>query len=206
MPSRSKLRRGLTIMEIMVAVFIFSLAIMAVTYFIMQNYKNYQFSFEQNLATEGARNAVVSIIKEVREAKSADTGAYPIAEATDQSFIFYADIDRDIAVEKVRYFRDQNSFKKGVTNPEGTPLQYDPANEVLTTITNYLITTTTPTFIYYNGNYPGDPEHSPLPTPADVTEVKLVKIHLIINVEPSRPPQDYTIDTFVQPRNLKENL
>ncbi len=204
--SPKKFFRGFTIVEIMVALFIFILAIGGINYFIVQNYKNYQYSLEQNLAIEEARNAMGYLVKEIREAKSSDAGDYAIAQATDQSFIFYSDIDQDIAVEKVRYFREGNNFKKGVTEPNGNPLEYNLLNEQLTTITEHLITTSTPIFFYYNGNYPGDTQNNPLTTPADVTEVKLIRIHLIINVDPNRPPPDYLLDTFVQLRNLKDNL
>lgn len=193
-------------MEIMVSVFIFILALVAVMSFIIQNYRNYQFSYEQSLAVEEGRRAMDNMVKEIREAKTSDLGNYPIAAADDDSFSFYGDIDRDLVVEKVRYFRQVNSFKKGIINPSGTPLSYDPANEIISTLSNNLITTSTPTFTYYNGNYPGDTINNPLATPADVTQLKLVRIHLIINVNPLSPPNDYILDTFVQPRNLKENL
>lgn len=204
--SNQKNKNGFSLMEIMVAIFIFLLAMAAVLTFIVQNYKNYQFALEQNMATEEARNAVKSMVKEIREVKSSDTGNYPLENASDQTFSFYSDIDRDSAVEKVRYFRENNNFKKGVIKPTGNPLVYDLVKEVITVLSNNLITTSTPIFFYYNGDYPGDLVNNPLPTPADVTAVKLVRIHLIININPQNPPPDYILDTFVQPRNLKENL
>lgn len=197
---------GFTFVEAMVGLFIFLLVIAAVYNFIIQNYKGYQFSVEQSIAIEEGREAIESMIKEIREAKSSDAGHYPIAEANDNSFTFYGDIDRDVAVEKVRYFRDENSLKKGTTEPTGESPIYDPLNEEIIVISENLISTSTPIFYYYNGDYPGDIENNPLPTPADVTEVKLIRTHIIINVEPNRPPLDYILDTFIQLRNLKDNL
>ena len=190
----------------MVAVMIFSLTTAAVSYFIVQNYQNYQLSIEQSIAIEEARDSVKSMVKEIREAKTSDIGNYPLAEANNNSLAFYGDIDRDVVVEKVRYFRDGNALKKGVIEATGQPLVYDPLNEVITTIAQDLLATTTPTFIYYNGDYPDDLINNPLAVPADVTEVKLIRIYLIINVNPLNPPADYILDTFVQPRNLKNNL
>lgn len=197
---------GFTLMEIIVAIFIFGLTITAVTNFIVQNYKNYQLSLEQSLAIEEARESIKYLVKEARETRASDLGNYPIVEAADNSLAFFSDIDRDVVVEKVRYFRDGNNFKKGVIEPAGQPLQYDPLNEQITLISQNLITTTTPIFFYYNGDYPVDIQNNPLSTPADVTAVKLIRLHLIINVNPLNPPADYILDTFVQLRNLKDNL
>jgi prepilin-type N-terminal cleavage/methylation domain-containing protein len=198
--------KGFTLIEAMVALFIFVLVVAAVNNFIIQNYKSYQISVEQSIAIEEGREAIESMVKEIREVKSSDAGHYPIAEANNDSFTFYGDIDRDVAVEKVRYFRDGNIFKKGVIEPTGEPLVYDPLNEQITIISENLISTTTPIFLYYNGDYPGDTVNNPLETPADVTEIKLIQTHIIINVDPDRPPLDYILDTFIQPRNLKDNL
>jgi len=197
---------GITLIETMVGVFIFTLLAAGVFNFIIQNYQTYKISLEQSLAIEEGRDAMQSMVKEIREAKSSDAGHYPIAEADDNSFTFFGDIDRDIAVEKVRYFRDGNYFKKGVIEPSGNPAIYDDLNEEIEVITEYLITTSTPIFIYYNGDYPFDEINNSLTTPADVTNVKLIQAHLIINVNPEKAPLDYILDTFIQPRNLKDNL
>jgi prepilin-type N-terminal cleavage/methylation domain-containing protein len=199
-------KKGVTMIELLISIFIFLLVISAVTFFIVQNLKNYGFTYRQTLSIEEGRETIKTMVKEIRETKPSDDGHYAIAEAATSTFTFYSDIDRDIQVEKVRYFRLNNLFEKGVTKPTGTPLSYNPGDEQTIVLSSYLVPTTTPIFTYYNGNYPSDTINNPLSYPVDLTAIKMVRVRMIINVDPSRPPKDYILDTFVQLRNMKDNL
>ena len=106
--------KGITLMEVILAVAIFVLATFMIAIFIIQNFQAQNFSMEQSLAIGEARRGVETMVKELRETLPGDTGAYPIESANDQQLIFYADYDRDDAIEKVRYWLDDTEFKKGV--------------------------------------------------------------------------------------------
>lgn len=194
-----KNQQGLTIAELLVAISIFVLAIFMVSYFIVQNFKVQNFSLEQSTAIAEARRGVETMTKELRETLPGDTGAYPLEIANAQEMIFYADYDRDAAIEKVHYWLDGANFKKGIIEASGTPLQYS-GPEQTETISRYVRNSTTPVFIYYNAEY------ATQTIPVDLTEVKLVHVYLKINVVPERAPLDFELESDVNLRNLKENF
>ncbi len=202
-----KKESGLTLIEVLIASSIFLFIIMIMWLFVKQSYKMQSFTFGQSMAISEARRGVETLVKEAREALPSDTGAYMIEKADDNEFIFYADYDRDSAVEKVRYFLSGSDFCKGVTEASGSPLEYLSQNEVVTIISKYVRNATgEPVFTYYDGDYSGNPSDVPLVTPADVLALKLVHINLRINMEPDKAPVDYYLESDVQIRNLKDNL
>lgn len=199
--------RGVTLVEILVALGIFLLVIGMIWIFIQQSYSVQNFTLGQTMAIGEARRGVETLVKEVREALPADTGTYPIEKADDFEFIFYADYDRDAAVERVHYYLDGSDFYKGVTEGSGDPLQYLPENEQVTIISRYVRNTATePVFQYYDGSYSGKQTDEPLPSPANVAQIRLVHINLKINIKPDQAPTDYYLESDVQIRNLKDNL
>ena len=194
-------------MEIMVALGIFLFVIAMVWLFIKQSYRVQSFTFGQTTAITEAQRGVEKLVKEAREALPGDTGAYALESADDFEFIFYADYDRDLAVEKVRYFLDGSNFTKGVIEASGTPLEYLQENEETMVISKYVRNEASePVFTYYDGTYSGKETDVPLSTPADVLTLKLIHVHLKINVFPDQAPKDFHLESDVQIRNLKDNL
>ncbi len=198
---------GLTLLEVMVSLGIFLFIVAIIWLFIRQSYSVQSFTLGQTMAISEAQRGVERLVKEAREALPADTGAYPIEKADDFEFIFFADYDRDAAIERVRYYLDGSNFYKGVIEPTGNPLQYSSANEQVTIISRYVRNTASePVFKYYDGSYSGKDSDVPLTTPANISQVRLVHINLRINVDPNRAPTDYYLESDVQIRNLKDNL
>lgn len=198
---------GLTLMEILVSLGIFLLINVLVWVFVKQSYFFQSFAFEQATSISEAQRGVETMVKEIREAMPADTGAYPIEKADEFELIFFSDYDRDISVERVRYYLNGSDFIKAVTEGSGTPLQYLPQNEVSTILSRYVRNgEDEPVFTYYNGDYPNDSENNPLATPADPMVLKLIHVHLKINAIPDRAPKEFILDSDVQVRNLKDNL
>ena len=39
--------------------------------------------------------------------------------------------------------------------------------------------------------------------PARLVDTKLMKVYLVVNVNPNRPPNEFELESFVQLRNLK---
>ncbi len=196
----TKKQFGFTLIEIMTAIGIFILASTILWSFIVNSYKVQNFSMEQADAITEAQRGVETLVKELREALPGDNGAYPVELADAQNIIFYADFDRDNAIEKVHYWLTGSDLKKGVTEPSGSPLTYNPANEQVKTISRYVRNNSIPVFIYRDGDY------ASLATPADPDAVKLVHIYLKINVVPTRAPMNYDLESDVVLRNLKDNL
>jgi len=316
--------KSFTLIETLVAIAVFSLAMGAVFGFIFMGYQTQSYAWQQSTAINEARRGIEIMVKEIREAKAGDDGSYPIAIAGDKEFIFYSDIDKDGKTEKVRYFlgtvnsetqiqecqtslkggscslnfsnflegtltssqakvsvdgnlgqskeyveifadgqklgeicktgctdcpgawqgtatfnvaswaadnsisflADASSdvdptcphsmklrvefsftedlsglsheFKRGVIKPVGEPPTYPSSEEEITTLSAF-VRNTPPIFEYFDQN-----GNKILDYPARLKDTKVMKVYLVVNVNPNRPPNEFGLESFVQLRNLKE--
>ncbi len=188
--------KGLTLVETIVAIFVFTLTMGAVSGIIVTLYRTHGYTWEQSQAIEEARSGIETMVKEIREARTAEDGSYIIASTTDFQFSFYSDIDRDLAIEKVRYFVEGTDFKKGVIEPTGTPAVYPITDEEIFILSKY-VRNNPPIFRYFDKN------GQELPPPARRKDTKVMEVYLVINVDPNRPPQNFELKSSVQIRNLK---
>lgn len=193
---------GFTLVETLFGLSIFILIVLLMTFFSRNVWIYNSFISGGLVETDAGRQVLKTVTSEIRTASSANTGAYVIAVANPSSFIFYSDIDNDGLKERVRYFLSGTSFQKGVIKPTGSPLTYNVANEKISTLIDKL--TNSILFEYYDRNYDGT--GSPLPSPISIPDIRLVKITIIIDKDPNRPPAAMTFSTQVSIRNLKDNL
>ena len=323
-----KIQKGFTLIETLVAIAIFILALGAVTTFIIMAYRTQAYTLGQSGAINEARRGIETMVKELREARMADDGSYIIEKAEDYEIVFYSDIDKDGLTERVRYFiyegdsltdtcvtyssggscqvnfpnfssglidsaqveacvegdldsgneyveiladggqigtlcqtgcdqcsdtwqgctpfdvtaqatngsilftadgsnrvgdfcdwQEENHslkarfifswietatsqsvvLKKGVIKPTGQPIEYPQDQEEISILSQY-IRNQLPVFRYF------DDDGQELTTPARLEETKLMRVYLMINVNPDRPPQNFELESNVQIRNLKTNL
>ena len=89
-----------------------------------------------------------------------------------------------------------HELRKGVIEATGSPAVYPLDQEKITILTSY-VRNNPPIFEYFGreGNKIED-------YPAKVLDTKLMKIFLVINVDPNRPPQNFELETWVKLRNL----
>ena len=191
--------KGFTLVETLITITIFTLALGAVTGFIVMTYRIHDFVWQQAIAISEARIGIETMVKEIRRASSGDDGSYIIERAEDFEFIFYSNIDKDKDVERVRYFVEATNFKKGVINPIGWPIKYPLADEQIFVLSKY-VRNLPPIFRYFDG------DGNELTAPARLKDTKLMRVSLIINVNPERLPDNYYLESNVQLRNLKTNL
>jgi len=195
-------RKGFLLLEVLFGISIFVIVAIAITLF-ARNIWIYGAYISTGLSdANDGKNALKTIVKEIRTASAADTGAYVISLAASDTFTFYSDIDSDGLKEKVRYFLSGSEVKKGVIKPSGSPLSYNPGSEAISTLISSVINTDI--FEYYDKNYDGTTD--PLTTPIDMPSVRLVKITISIDKDPNRAPEATTFSTQVSIRNLKDNL
>jgi prepilin-type N-terminal cleavage/methylation domain-containing protein len=324
------IKKGFTLVESLVAVAIFALAMGAVVAFVLISYRTYGYTWQQSVAVNEARRGIEIMVKEIREAKTGDNGSYPIEVAQDKEFIFYSDIDGDGLTERVRYFLGttnsgsqekecvtfsdggscsvsfddflsgtlesaelevslegdfgwaqehadiyvdgvflgdricrtgchdclgawegntvfdvtsqasdgnlqvladanfrvnnicswinpshsmkakfklswteeltlgESIFKKGVISPVGDPAQYPEDQEEVTILSSY-VRNSPPIFKYYDGEGNRIEYY-----PSRLIDTKLIKVFLVINIDPNRAPSDFELESSVQLRNLKE--
>jgi len=195
-------QNGFTFIEIMLAMSIFVLIGLSFTLF-ARNIWYYNSIISSGLSqADSARIAFKKMTAEIRTASDADTGAYTIHTALASSFIFHSDIDGDGLKERVRYFLSGTSLQKGVIKPTGSPLTYNSANETISTFINSSVSSLL--FQYYDKNYDGTT--AALTMPVNIPNIRLVKITIIMDKDPNRPPLPVTSSTQVAIRNLKDNL
>lgn len=195
---------GFTLLETFVALAIFTLATTIVWSFVSKSYQASTFGQEQNDAIESARRGIKTMIEEIRESGQSAEGGYLILENQSQSLKFYSDIDRDDVLEQVHYWLDGTNFKKGIIKPTADE-QYLPANEMITTLSQYVRNAATPIFIYYDSDYPIN--QTPLSYEnVSISAIRLIDIFLEINVDLTRAPNSYSLRSKVEIRTLKDNL
>ena len=189
--------KAFTLIETMVVIVIFSLLMGAISGFIVWGYRIQSYSWDQSQAIEEARKGIEVMVREIRSARYGEDGAYVIWNTQDYQFGFFSDVDRDGEIEKVRYFLDGTTLKKGVIEPVGIPATYPSSTEKIHTISTY-VRNLPPIFRYF------DKLGNELPSPARRKDTKMMELFLVINVNPNRPPQNFEIQSRVQLRNLKK--
>ncbi|MBI5022954.1 MAG: type II secretion system protein [Candidatus Magasanikbacteria bacterium] len=193
-------KNGFTLIEIVVVLGIFMLLLVGLGYLMLGTFRAQYITFSQLQGQKEARTAVENFVKEARRADTSSIGSYLIDTATASVFAFYSDIDADTYREKVRYFLDGKNFKKGVIKPTGTPLTYNPVNEVITIVAQNVISNQI--FSFYDENYDGTT--AALTFPVNVTDIRLAKITLTIEQDAYVSPEPLIVTSQVKIRNLKE--
>lgn len=194
-------KKGMTIVEMLVAIAIFTMGIAGFTMLFSKTWKSYSFALEEGESSSMGSNAIQKITKELRKIRyGADNVVGPIAAGSDDSLTVYLNDDADTNIERVHYFLDNQQLKKGVTDPTGTT--YPTNDQVVTVMANYVMNTNAqPVFQYYPKNDFVNPMDT---TSLDIPNVRLIRVHLWINIKPLTAPENVNFETFVYPRNINE--
>ena len=211
--SASRLRQGIagfTIIEAIISIAIMVLIGIGIITFqksVIVNTKVVQSELNSQQQTRKTLNAFAA---DVRSAAASSAGAYAIATTSTSTFSFYANVDADASIERVRYFLATTTLKKGIIKPGPAPAyNYVTASETISILVNDIANaTSTPIFTYYDTGYDGYTTSStdPLPSPVDISAVRLVKMTLTVNPNGVRSPVMQTYTTQATIRNLKDNL
>jgi hypothetical protein len=198
---RVKKQKGITLIETLITASILVLIMIAFSYFQSDVFKLNRV-ITAGLNTEQNSNKILKpFIIEVRSARVSQAGAFPIAFASTSTFEFYSDINDDGVISKIRYFLEDNKFKKGVILPSGNSLNYNSNNEEIKIIAEGIINSGQPVFEYYSVSSTSTPLVHPI-SPVDIT---LVKVNLIIDENPDEPPGPSIINAHAMLRNLRNN-
>lgn len=196
----------MTLVELMVSIAIMLIAMEGFTLLFLKSWDTNKFIVEEGLASAAASHATNRIIRELRHVRQADNGDYPVESGSDFDLKVYLNIDDDTATERVHYFLDLDTdqMKVGITNPTGSaPVSYPAADDSVSVLTNYVVNENTdPVFYYYNQNYPGDTVNNPIASPAAVDQIRLIRVHLFVNINPVHAPDNINIESFADLRNL----
>lgn len=201
-----KFKKGLTLIETIVAISIFVIGIEGFTLLFARSWKNNAYSFEMGQSAFAVSQGINKISGYIRKARQADDGSYPIKSADDDDLVLYSDFDSDSVTERLHFYYSGGNIYLGITDPDaGMPKTY-PAEDQTTQIVAQSIVNdvSTPVFYYYNKDYPADTVNNPVATPADVSQIRLVRIYLKINIDPNNAPDNIEQQTFVEIRNLND--
>lgn len=191
------MRKGFTVIEIIVALGILSVVILlTVSTFTQVAYRSFQnLSTESMIQTEATAN-LDRVSKYLR-------GASSIIQALDQSMTFMAFSDEQATISsKTRFFLSGRNFLQGTIPPTGSGpnYTYNPANEKIYTLTTKISASPGTIFTYYDNN--GNLLSSPVATGS----VTLVKVALPYKPDNLLRPGPLYFSSEIQLRNLKTNL
>lgn len=178
---------------------ILGLIMTSIAFFALDISRSQIFLGESLESEENIKQALEIMVPEIRSIAASNNGSYPIIAASSSSFNFFSDINSDGLVEKVRYFLDDNDFKKGVIIPTLNPVTYSPASEKITTLASDV--TSANIFYYYDESYNGS--QPSLMIPIDISKIRLIKIELTVDQNPLTPPLPTKIGIFADIRNLR---
>jgi type II secretory pathway component PulJ len=192
--------KGLSLVETIVVVSLFSLLMLGITSTIAMLYRTNGYALAQASEVSHARRGIEALSRDIREMTFGDDGTYPLVSMSSTSIGFYSDIDRDNSVEYVRYTLATTTLYKYVYNATGTPLSYGSTTPDETYIISEYVQNKvqgTSTFRYYLES------GAAATATSTVTDIRYILLNLVINIDPYRNPGEYTLRSSAAPRNLK---
>lgn len=153
-----------------------------------------------------ARKVLTSFTNEIRNAAAGNDGSYQLSTASDTQVVFFSNFGASgTKINRIRYYISGTTLYKGVVVPTGSPLAYNLGTEVVTAVQANLANGGTPVFYYYDDSYDGTT--NPLIQPVNLTQVKFVKINLIVKRQSTETDAGtFVIDGGAAIRSLKTNL
>lgn len=197
---------GFTLVETLVALTIFGLGIAAIVLVFSKTVKNKAYALEMGKSSFVVSRSMGDLTQYLRRARQSDAGAYPIVSADDNDLVLYSDYDKDGETERLHVYLSNGRVYLGLRSPSETfPPTYAAGDEITLELAKQIVNTASdPMFSYYNKDYPADNVNNPVDTPADVSEIRLIKMFLKINIDPNRAPDNIQQETFVEMRNLND--
>lgn len=196
-------KRGFTLMEVVVVISISTILMLVITFSIVSVYRNNAYALAQAGEIDSARRGLQTWTQDAREMDFGANGAYAIQFAGPDYFIFYADIDPDAITELIEYQLVGTTLFRRVHKASGYPATYSTSTPSIFRLSEYVQNTIegVPTFRYYGND--GLEIQNPN---SQITDIRYIKMQLIVNIDPVRAPGEFMLEGSATPRNLKDNL
>lgn len=194
---------GMTLVEMMVAIGIYVVLMLAVMTSVTSLYRSNAYAIEQSNEVDNARRGVTQWNRDAKEMTLAEDGTWPIAVIEPHRFGYYSDTDRDDNVEYVEYILATTTLTKYTYNPSGAPVFYDLTTpDTVELLSEYVqnINQATSTFFYF------DNAGNTLTAASPLIDVRFIQMQIIVNIDPQRNPGEFMLKSSLAPRNLKDNL
>lgn len=194
---KGELTRGMTLIETMVWISVFTLAMLAIVSTLLSFYRTNAYTLEQATAVTSAQRALEQAVRTIREGAYSSQGAFPIVSIATNDFIFYADIDNDALIERVHYYIQGTTLMRGVLDATGNPPDYT-GTEAASVVAEYVRNTdqSLSTFRYF------DEIGSEITNFTNWTSVRFVTVNLAVNVNVATLPNQFTLSSSAAIRNL----
>jgi hypothetical protein len=202
-----KKHKAFTLIETLVAIGLFTLGVTACTVLFARSWQSNSYSLEMGKASFTVSRSINDAIDYLRRVRQSDSGSYPIISADKNDLVVFSDYNKDEKTERLHIYLLNGKIFMGITAPTATLPHTYPAGDTQTIqLADHIVNTAGDSmFSYYNKNYPGDLANNPVPVPvADVSQIRLVKIFLRININPNRAPDNIQQESFVELRNLND--
>lgn len=190
--------RGFTLVETVVTIALTGMVMLALSSVIVFFYRTNANVLEQSGAITSARRGIETAMRDLREATIAEDGGYPIVSAGPNAITFYADVDQDNSVERIRYQLTDEVLYRYTLQAAGDPPTYtgEESVEIISdNVRNDIFGQDV--FEYFDGN--GDP----LSSNPNALDIRFVTGTIIVNVNPTRAPEEFTLTSSATLRNLR---
>lgn len=199
-------KKGMTLIEAIMAIGLFTLGVEGFTLLFLRTWEHNKYTIEMGQSSMVVSQGVSKVANYLRGARQSDSGSYPIASASANDLVVYSDFDKDDVTERLHFYKSGTQILMGVTDPTNTFPRTYPAGDQSTQViaSSIMNTASDPVFQYFNKDYPGDTTNNPLAAPVSVSEIRMVRIFLKINIDPNNAPDNIETETFVGLRNLND--
>jgi len=188
---------GFSTLETLMWIGMFVLTMGAIMSSILYFYRVNTVTINQASSIASAQRGVDTMVRTIREAAFASDGAYPVISLADNQFAFYADVDADAFIEKVRYYLNGTTIIEGIVNPTGDPPVYTGA-EATSVISDYVRNTAEnlTTFTYF------DEDGAQVTNYANIADVRFVTVNIVVDVDTNKLPNPFFLRSSAAMRNL----
>jgi type II secretory pathway pseudopilin PulG len=186
--NKPRLLRGMTFVEVVVVIALMGIVGMSLMGAIRYFYRTNAYVLEQTASVDNSRRAITTTLQNLREMTYGDDGSYPLNSAATSTVTFFADVDGDPGVERVRAYVQDGTMYRGITNAAGSPAVYtEQTEQIATIITNIRNAENEPLFRYFDEN------GTELAVPINLANVASVRMQVKIDLNPTRAPNVYTL-------------
>ena len=188
----------MTLLETLVWVSITTMVMLTIIQSVQYFYRTNTYAVEQSAAITSAQRGIEDMVKRMREAAYSSNGAYPVIAVSSSSVAFYADVDTDPFIERLRFFVEDGSLKRGIIDPSGDPPVYTNPEQI-SSVSDYVrnIDQNVTTFRYYDLN------GTLMTNLSDISGVRFIEVTVVVNINPFRLPNQFTLRSTAAMRNLR---
>lgn len=192
---------GFTLVETIVVIAATTVITLTLTMLLVYFYQTNAYTIEQSTAVEQARRGVEDAMNHLREASYGSDGSYPISSVATSSLVFYGNTNSDVSIERITYKLQKKVLYRIVASPTGNPPTYVGATLATSTIaTSVTNATSTPIFRYF------DNTGAELSAPVNISKVASIRTTVVVDVNTSKAPVEFTLSGGATLRNLRTQL